>query len=271
MAEKVAKTVFISADMEGVSSLAASEEVSKGESDYEEFCKLMTGDVNAAVEGALEAGAGRVVVRDAHATARNILPAELHPRAELIRGWTGRPLSMMDGIDEGFDLVLFVGYHSGPGLEGGTLAHAMSGKFHEIHLNDRPASEAYLNALTAGYYKVPVGFISGDDVCCQQAQELIPGIETAVVKYGRGQAVHSLPLEEARQRIREGASRAVKNPDCFKLLGQGNEKFSLSLSYRRMKDAIRAGNYPGARQKNYLVEFSSQDYLEVLTFLHFVS
>ena len=271
MAENTAKKVFISADMEGVSSLAAREEVSKGESEYDDFCKLMTGDVNAAVDGALEAGAERVVVRDAHATARNILPSELHDRAELIRGWTGRPLSMMDGIDEGFDLVLFVGYHSGPGLEGGTLGHSMSGKFHEIYLNDKPASEAYLNALTAGCYGIPVGFISGDNVCCQQTLELIPGIETAVVKYGRGQAVHTLPLEKARERIQKGTARAVKNIDRFEVLGQKEENFCLSLSYRRMKDAIRAGNYPGACQKNYLVEFTSRNYLEVLTFLHFVS
>ncbi len=100
-------SVFISADMEGISSLVVGDEVRKGKSEYDEFREIMTGDVNAAIEAAFDNGATRVVVRDAHATARNILPAQLDKRAELIRGWSGRPYSMMDGIDNTFDTVFF--------------------------------------------------------------------------------------------------------------------------------------------------------------------
>ncbi|MGM0421365.1 MAG: M55 family metallopeptidase [Bacillota bacterium] len=268
---QLGKSIFISADMEGVSSLVTGKETSKGEPEYDEFRKLMTDDVNAAVTAAFKAGAGRVVVRDAHASARNIIPQRLHEGAELIRGWSGRPLSMMDGIDDSFDLVLFVGYHSSPGLENGTLAHTISGKFHEIFINDKPASEALINAFTAGCFNVPVGFISGDEVCCQQTSELLPGIETAVVKYGFGEAVRTIPLNEARRRIKEGVARALNYIDNFTPLGENIEVFNSRLIYRRLRDAIKAGNYPGARQDNYEVKFSASNYLDFLTFLHFVS
>lgn len=264
-------SVFISADMEGISSLVAAEEVSKGEAEYLEFREIMTGDVNAAVESAFASGATRVVVRDAHATARNILPAKLDERVELIRGWSGRPYSMMDGIDESFDTVFFIGYHTSPGFEDGTLAHTISGKFHKIFLNNQPASEALINAYTAGYFGVPVGFISGDESCCQQTEKLIPGIETAIVKYGLGNAIRALSLNQARRRIKLGVKSALEGIDSLQPLGENIEQFNSHLIYRKINDAIRAGNYPGAEQKDYEVRFVADDYLDFLTFLHFVS
>ena len=264
-------SVFISADMEGISSLVIGDEVRKGKSEYDEFREIMTGDVNAAIEAAFDNGATRVVVRDAHATARNILPVKLDKRAELIRGWSGRPYSMMDGIDDTFDTVFFVGYHSSPGLESGTLAHTISGKFHKIYLNDQPASEALINAYTAGYFGVPVSFISGDESCCNQSKELIPGIETATVKYGLGGAIRALPIAKARKRIKVGVESGLRKLETLNPLGQEIEVFNAYLIYRRIEDAITAGNYPGAEQDNYEVKFSASDYFDLITFLHFVS
>lgn len=264
-------SVFISADMEGISSLVVGEEVRKGKSEYDEFREIMTGDVNAAVETAFANGASRVVVRDAHATARNILPGKLDKRAELIRGWSGRPYSMMDGINGNFDTVFFVGYHSSPGLESGTLAHTISGKFHEIYINEQPASEALINAYTAGYFGVPVSFISGDESCCNQTEKLIPGIETAIVKYGLGGAIRALPLVEARKRIKSGVKSGLNKLSDLKPLGQDIKRYNAHLIYRKISDAITAGNYPGAEQNNYEVKFSADDYFDLITFLHFVS
>ncbi len=264
-------SVFISADMEGISSLVVGDEVRKGKSEYDEFREIMTGDVNAAVESAFTNGASRVVVRDAHATARNILPGQLDERAELIRGWSGRPYSMMDGIDESFDTVFFVGYHSSPGLEDGTLAHTISGKFHKIFLNDQPASEALINAYTAGYFGVPVSFISGDESCCIQTEKLIPGIETAIVKYGFGGSIRALPLNQARKRIKSGVKSGLNKLNNLMPLGQDINIYDANLIYRKIKDAIKAGNYPGAEQHNYEVKFRADDYFDLITFLHFVS
>jgi len=100
--------VFISVDMEGVAGVIHWEDVSRDGKDYGLFRKLMTEETNAAIEGALAAGATEILVRDSHGSARNILPDLLHPEAELIRDWGYTPLSMMEGIDESFDAVIFL-------------------------------------------------------------------------------------------------------------------------------------------------------------------
>lgn len=111
----------------------------------------MTGDVNAAIECAAMAGVDEVLVNDSHDGMRNILIEELHPKAQLVLGYT-KPLSMMQGIDSSFDLAVFVGYHA--------------------------------MAAIAGYFGVPVGAVTGDDKIAKELSTLLVGIETAVVKEG---------------------------------------------------------------------------------------
>jgi len=113
-AEKGLK-VFISVDMEGVGGVIHWEDVSRKGKDYSLFRRLMTDETNAAVEGALEAGATEILVRDSHGSARNILPDQLHPEAILLRDWSGGLLSMMEGIDETYDAVILVGHHAREG------------------------------------------------------------------------------------------------------------------------------------------------------------
>ncbi len=81
--------VFISVDMEGVAGVIHWEDVSRSGKDYSLFRRLMTDEANAAIEGALEAGATEILVRDSHGSARNILPDRLHPEAILLRDWVG--------------------------------------------------------------------------------------------------------------------------------------------------------------------------------------
>ena len=89
--------LFISADIEGATGITngAVQTGSKG-SQYAEGRKWMTVDVNVAIEGALEAGVEEVLVKDAHGSALNLLPDELHPKATLIQGW-GPTDGMMEG------------------------------------------------------------------------------------------------------------------------------------------------------------------------------
>ncbi len=65
--------VLIAADMEGVSGVVDWEQVIPGHAEYDRFRRLMTGDVNAAVRGAVEAGASEVIVTDGHHHNRNLL------------------------------------------------------------------------------------------------------------------------------------------------------------------------------------------------------
>ena len=119
--------VYISADMEGVEGVAtwAVQAGSKGR-EYEKFRQLMTKEVNVAIAAAYDAGATSVLVSDSHGDSQNLDIEQLDKRVELVRGGP-RPLSMMDGIDDSFAAVVFIGYHAAEGEGDGTLAHTMNG------------------------------------------------------------------------------------------------------------------------------------------------
>ena len=129
------KKVFISVDMEGVAGVVHWEEVSRNGKDYDYFRELMTDETNAAIEASLEMGAEEILVRDSHGSARNIIPTLLHEKAMLLRDWSGEYKSMMEGIDETFDAVIFIGYHAKAGTPDSPLAHTMNGNVKDISIN----------------------------------------------------------------------------------------------------------------------------------------
>lgn len=199
--------VFISADIEGVSGMVSWK-------DEEEFTarKWMTADVNAAVEGAFDGGATRVCVRDAHGPARNIVPDDLDPRAELYRGW-GVDSTMVEGVEDGFDAMFLVGYHSRCGTPDGIMSHTWNGFVRGVDVAGTTFGEIGIAALTAGDAGVPLAMVAGDDKASAEAELLIPGVRTAIVKYGMTRSAgRCLPLSVARERIRAAAEEAVSSP-----------------------------------------------------------
>lgn len=173
--------VFISIDMEGISSIVSWPEVDRNNSEYAHTRKIMAGDLNAAIEGALEAGAKEIVVSDAHGGMRNLRPEEVHEAAQLIRG-SPKPNSMMEGIKEGFDAAMYVGYHSMKGTENGICAHTISGSVVQaIWINGRMTGEFGMNSALAGHYGVPSVFLAGDYAATVEAEAFVPGITTAAV------------------------------------------------------------------------------------------
>ncbi|CAN5693008.1 M55 family metallopeptidase [soil metagenome] len=202
--------VYISADMEGVTGVTGPDDVIPGRSEYEKFRKLFTADVNAAIEGAAEAGATEFLVNEAHDGMKNILIKELDPRAEIIIG-NRKPLSMMEGFHDA-DVVFFIGYHARAGVEG-ILSHTYSlpTEVIEVELNGEPCSEALMNAALAGTEGIPTGLVTGDDVTCEEAKSLYSGVKTAQVKVSIDRyAARCLVPQAAQQRIREAAESAVR-------------------------------------------------------------
>lgn len=203
--------LFISADMEGISGVATNVQLKK-ESEYQRFRKLMTEDVNAAVDGAFAAGAEEVVVCDGHGNMSNILIEELDSRAQLISG-NNRVMCQLEGLDASFDGVFFVGYHGREGAAGrGVINHTLAGIcVEQIRINGRPVGEAEMNAGVAGHFDVPVLLVTGDDVLEREVKQTLPGAETVVVKQGLDRfAARLLSPEKARRMIREKAMRAVE-------------------------------------------------------------
>lgn len=231
--------VFISADIEGITGIIHDDQTTGTSGDYMQGRKWMTSDVNAAVDGALQAGATEIYVKDAHGNGRNILLDELRKEAILISGWTTL-LSMVQGIDKTFDALILIGYHSMIGTEEGILAHTMSGCVKKFMINGRPMGEPEISALTAGYYGVPVVFIAGDQTATGELVSFIGNIPNVVTKYGMGKQTGRLINPEiTRQAITEGVSEALSDLSRFKPFKFDPPiKMSLKLSSQKMADLI---------------------------------
>lgn len=177
--------IFISADIEGISGVVSKEHTSSAGYDYQRARMLMTEEVNAAVEGAVEAGAEEIVVNDSHGAMTNIIIEALDPRASLITG-TPKKLGMMEGIDSTYDAVIMIGYH--PKMNSaGVLSHSYhGGVISNIDINEKSAGEFYINASAAGFFDVPVVMVSGDNVLSEEVADVNNKIETVVVKMSHG-------------------------------------------------------------------------------------
>jgi D-amino peptidase len=263
--------IYISADIEGTAGITNWEEADKTHPTYQEFRERMTDEVVAACEGAIEAGAKEILVKDAHDSGRNIIAARLPDCARLIRGWSGHPFSMVQELDESFDAALFVGYHSKAGTDDNPLAHTLRLRVAHLAFNGEIASEFQIYSYAAALVKVPPVFLSGDAGICNDAQRLVPGIVTVPVSRGIGPSTLSIAPGLALKEIRAGVVRALKGDRqaCQITLP---EHFTLEIKYTTPIDAYRASWYPGARlAAPRTVQFESADYFEVLRAIKFMA
>ncbi len=256
--------VFISVDMEGIAGAVNWEEMSRTGKDYDYFRRIMSREANAAVLGAYDAGATEVVVRDSHGSARNILPDLLDPRARLIRDWSGGVKGMMEGIDETFDAVIFVGYHAKAGTPDALLEHTSSGNVLDFTINGRSYPEAGYNALIAGSFGVPVVFVAGDQAICDQVQGFLGDVVTVATKEGIGAASHGLHPETARNLIREGVRRALESRGEYRPY-RIEPPYTLVLQLKSEESVYNGSFFPGARRTgDWELTFTSDDILQVM-------
>jgi D-amino peptidase len=172
---------------------------------------LLTADVNAAIKGALAAGADGFLVTDAHGRMTNILIEELDRHARLVSG-SNRQLLQMEGIGPEYGAAMFVAYHSREGTEDGLLNHTLLGNtVWEISCNGRVLGETGINAALAGHFGVPVCLVTGDDKVCQEAQDLLGPVEVAPVKIGCERLVANLlPPAASGELIASRAQRGLE-------------------------------------------------------------
>ena len=262
--------VYISVDMEGIAGVVHESQTDPTTpafaAEYGRFRRLMTAEANAAVEGALAAGATRVLVNDSHWFMRNLLAEELHQAAELVSG-DPKPRSMVQGIDGaggvGFDAALFIGYHARAGTRNAILDHTYADRIHEVRLNGKPMGELGLNAGLAGMHGVPVALVSGDAALAAEAKELLgDGVATVVVKaaVSRHAATSVAPAVACRM-IREEVPRALERTHAPFTL---RAPVTLEVDFAMTIHADMAELCPGAtRSAGRTVAFAHQDYGEV--------
>lgn len=263
--------IYISADMEGVVGVVTNEQLGPQGFEYARFREFMTQEVNAAIEGALAAGATGIVVSDSHGNGQNLLIEKLPANVLLVRAWP-RPLMMMQGIDETFAGAIFIGYHTATTNSQGVRAHTISSaRLADVRLKGNSVSEAGLNAAIAGHFNVPVIMISGDDAVVKETQALLGDVEGAVVKWASGfHSAKTLVPEASYVLIREKARKAVSRIKDFK---------PYKLAPPIQLD-VRFKNYRPSELLSYLsivertdahsIRFTGKDMVEVSKFLEFI-
>ena len=256
--------VFISVDMEGITGVVNVDDARRSGKDYDYFRQTMTREANAAIEGALAAGATDIIVRDSHGSALNLLPEMLHRSSKLMRDWSGGPISMMQGINDTYDAAIFVGYHAKAGTPNGVLDHTSSGSVTDISVNGISLPETGFNALIAGHYDVPVVFVAGDKAVCEQAKQLLGKVETVAVKEGMGAAALNLHPAVARESIQAGVEKALRNLDLYKPY-KLSPPYTMVLKLKSEQSIYEGTFYPGAtRTGDWELTYVAQDIMELM-------
>jgi D-amino peptidase len=263
--------IYISADIEGTAGITNWDEARKTHADYPEHRQQMTREVLAACDGALAAGAKDILIKDAHATGRNIVQTDLPECARLIRGWSGHPFSMVQELDKSFDAAMFIGYHSKAGDETNPLAHTLTGDIMRMRINGVPTSEFLLHAYAAAYVGVPVVFVSGDWQLCTDIKETNPNITAVAVSEGIGPSTISLAPKAACDQIRSGVERALRG-DLKKSLLTLPDSFTLEIEFNNPVKAYKSSWYPGCKHSGErTIRFETRDYFEVMRALKFIA
>jgi D-amino peptidase len=263
--------IFISVDMEGISGIISQNYVTPDKKLYEEGKKLMLHDTLAVVEKCIEMGVDEVIVNDSHGYMDNLLISSFPEKTRIIIG-SPKPLSMLQGVNN-CDLAFFVGYHGGIGTSFSILDHSYSSStIYNLKINGNYASEFYINSLVAGYFNVPVAFISGDESTVEQAKNFLENVVAVPVKkaISRTSAI-CLPLSETKKLLQDGVKRVIEiyreDPNFFKPKKIPPPYiFEIEFIYTHMADAVSI--HPDVKRINgRTVTFQRDDFLEAYNLL----
>lgn len=181
---------------------------------YLQARKLATLELNALVEGILQAGATEIWAWDGHCGFPGGLDAELvHPECKLVMAaGDGGPV----GLDGSFDALMLLGLHAKKGTLAAPQAHMI---FPGLVWNGEEVGEIGMTIATGGLLGIPVIFISGDRAAVLEAQAFVPNMEAVITKeplFHHVAAVFdkvpvlSLSPQKSRELIRAGARRAAE-------------------------------------------------------------
>lgn len=253
--------VFIVSD-HGIGSVVSDLQAVPGRAQYPMYRHLMTQEVNAAIKGALAAGATEIIVADSHAHMQNIKVEELNPVAKLVRGGP-RPLCMMEGIDKSFDAVIFIGGHARTGTRYAVREHSFSHDYLNIWMNDVLVNEFIFNSMIAGYFNVPVVLATGDEAFTHQMEEFLPDIETVTVMRGVGQGAITIHPSKSRALIEKKTAESLKRLSSFKPVKLA-PPYTLKIEFAHVHLAELVSWIPGVRlEEDRTISFTTEDFLQI--------
>ncbi|MFA1820079.1 M55 family metallopeptidase [Virgibacillus oceani] len=236
--------LFISVDMEGIAGVSTIQQMVK-EGEYQRFRKLMTEEVNAAISGAFKAGAKEVVVADGHGNMSNIIIEALDPRARLVSG-NNRVMCQLEGLDESFDGIIFVGHHGREGGSEAVISHTLAGVcVNEMKINGEVVGETEMNAMVAGAFDVPAIFISGDNLYVSEVKETLPEVESVITKYAKDRlSAELIHPEKVNELVEEGVASAVKNIANFKPFETKDMETTFEIQFKGPQQAHMTTTIP---------------------------
>ena len=270
------KRIYISVDFEGAACVIGSAQpleslgtgINTSNLLFQQAQRLVTAEANAAVRGALAGGAGEVIIDDAHGCGHNLLYEELHPEARVLMG-APRPRRFAP-IDNGFDGMMFVGYHAMSGVQDGILSHSYSSlSTHLLKLNGKPIGEIGIDAGFAGEFGVPVIFVSSDEAGCAEARKFLgKDVVTVATKKGLSRnCALSLSPAKAQELIEAGAKRAVERSGSITPY-RPKGPFVVDRTCKWESQADAAATEPGAERIDaYTVRFRAKRMLDVIRFV----
>jgi len=268
---------YISADIEGVAGILDWGETDKIKNDdYTMFREIMTNEVLASIESINEKfDKVEIVVKDAHDSGRNMYFDRFPENVKIIRGWSGDPYSMVQGLDDTYDGLIYIGYHSESSSSGNPLSHTMtSSRLNFIKINGKIISEFELHSIIASHYNVPVLFVSGDYALTKTVKNINNNIGTVATKLGEGNSILSKTPELVNKEIKKELSKVlddVVNDDDEKYLMKNPNEFHVEVCYKTFQLAYNAKFFPGVSLKDsQTVEFTTNDYYEVVRTLKFI-
>lgn len=263
--------ILISVDMEGLAGVVTEQQLGPAGFEYSRFREFMTNEALAAIEGARQAGATEIVVVDAHGNGQNLLIEKLPNDVKLIRSWP-RKNHMVSGIDDTFDGVMLIGYHSSTTNMEGVRAHTFSSaKLTNVSINEKPVSEGIWAAMVTGHYNVPVILISGDNIATKETKDFVGDMETAVVKEAYGfHSAKSLTPAAACQVIKEASAKAVKRIKDFKPY-KVTTPVTLDVSFKNYRP-VELLSYLSIvkRTDSHTIRFIGDDMIKVSDFFIFM-
>ncbi|MEP7343935.1 MAG: M55 family metallopeptidase [Gemmatimonadaceae bacterium] len=250
--------VYISVDLEGIAGVVSNDQTSPNGRDYGWARTMMMAETNAAIAGAYDAGATDVLVNDSHGPQTNLRPDELDRRAALITGQP-KPMGMTQGLDSTFDVAIYIGYHANGSVQDAVHGHTFSGALKHVRLNGREVGEYGLNGAVAGWFGVPVAFVSGDKAFVEEARAFFPNVDALAVKEGIGYfAARTMNPIEAREQIRAGVKAAL-----MKRIARAPVKLSypatLEIEVAELSWADKIALVPGVTRAGRVVSYTASD------------
>lgn len=259
--------VFISVDIEGITGLVSWSQCGGNNSTHYDFQwarKRMTADTNAAIRGALAAGATEIVLRDSHGNSKSLLIDELESGVRMVSGHGAGVDGMMIGLDETFDAAMLVGYHAMAGTQAAVMEHTISGRVHRMRINGMPAGEIALSTGTAGAYDVPIVCVTSDRAGCAEAAQLISGVSVASVKDGIGRySALLLHPDESLPAIESAAEKGCRKASQIRPW-KPDGPLTVAMEFHQTEEADYAARLVGvSRVDTYTVEYTASNWHEM--------